>query len=162
LAELPPHLAQILVKAECIYSPEADRLLRRIVPIRADGIGTTPAGRLRSFRMTETGWPDEVLREIAASPRCNEFDPAILILPETHSVRFDEAVELVPDLPLFRVRYRDARQALKELWRPLSGLGGALLETLEAGVAVDSYSGYPPSNPGPAECTYEVASWGAA
>jgi len=111
--------------------------------------------------MIETGWPDEVLREISAAPRCSEFAPAILILPEIQAVHFCESTELVPDLPLFKLRYGEARQALEVLWRPLSGYGGAFLETLAAGIVVDSYSGYPTSNPGPEECTYEVASWGA-
>ncbi len=155
LAVLPPQLVPILSRAECIYSPNADRFLRQVMPARARIVG--PA-----FYFIETEWPDEVRCEIAAAPRSWEFDPAILVLPEICEVHFGENSELVPDLPLFKVRYGEARRALEMLWCPRSGFTGAFLETLGAGLVVDSYSGYPTLDPGPEDCTYEVASWGAA
>jgi hypothetical protein len=112
--------------------------------------------------MTETGWPNDVRREISAASRFSEFDWALLILPDVQTVHFDDAVELVPDLPLFQLRFGEGRRILEELWNPSSGFAGVVFASFAAGIVVDSYSGFPADNPGPEECTYEVASWGAA
>jgi hypothetical protein len=39
LSKLPPELAAVLLSRPCIYSPEADRVIRQMLPISPHGIG---------------------------------------------------------------------------------------------------------------------------
>ena len=83
-------------------------------------------------------------------------------MPGIETIRFADHTELVPSAPLFTMRFGEARQILARLWRPKSGFCGAFDVNLRAGILVDSYGEYPESDPGPEECTYEVATWTSA
>ena len=159
LAALSTELRERLERAACIFSPAADEVLRRVAPINSTGVGTTPADHLRQFRFFETGWPERVQDAIARLPRSRDLEPAILVLPGIETINFADRTELVPSLPLFKIGFGEAKRALTQLWSLRAGFCGAFEVNLGSGVLIDSYGEYPALDPGPEECTYEVATW---
>jgi hypothetical protein len=132
------------------------------MPVREIGVGATPRVDLSDFEFHTTGWPDEVRRSISSTNPIRAFNAAVLLLPRVHVVSFGAATECVPELPLFRMGFGAAKRTLEALGHPYTGFCAAFTETLAAGIVVDSFGEYPDSNPGPEECTYEIATWGAA
>jgi hypothetical protein len=160
--KLDDTLRRQLERAQCIYSPDADSVLRRVVWTSEDRVGTTPAAGLAGFRFITTGKPQRVLDCLRAIPTTHDFDPGILILPGVKVIKLGEATECVPTYPLFRLRFGEARRLLERLWQPRAHFSGAFAESFAAGILIDSYGEDPEVDAGPDECTYEVASWAAA
>lgn len=159
LSQVPPELVDPIARAECIYSPMADPLVRRAILIHAAGRRGTPHADLDGYMFEVSGWPTKVAEILTSIGSNFAFEPAFLVLEGGDYLHLRDETISVSRLPLFRMRYREARKVLAALWRPLFGFSGVFLESFAAGVLVDSFAEYPESNPGPAECTYEIAAW---
>ena len=160
--ELDETLRRQLDRAQCIYSPDADSVLRRVVWADADRVGTTPSTSLAGFRFVTTGKPQRVLDCLSAVSPSYDFDLGILVLPGVEVIQFGAATECVPTYPLFRLRFGEARRILERTWRPRSDFSGVFTESFTAGILIDSYGEDPEVDAGPDECTYEIAFWAAA
>jgi hypothetical protein len=162
LKDINSAFAKQLANAECIFSPEANAILRRVLPMTATNIGPTEAASLAGFRFVTTGRPERVLEQMRALPSAHDFGSGILVLPGVEMIKYGTVTECVPSFPLFRLRFGEARRILSEWWRPRADFSGAFADDFSAGVLIDSYSEYPAEDAGADECTYEVAQWAAA
>ena len=161
--ELDDTLRRQLERAQCIYSPDADSVLRRVVWADADRVGTTPSTSLAGFRFVTTGKPQRVLDCLSAVSASYEFELAVIcLLPGVEVVQFGTATECVPTYPLFRLRFGEARRILERTWRSSSDFSGVFTESFTAGILINSFGEYPEVDAGPDECTYEIALWAAA
>lgn len=158
LSKLPPELAAVLLSRPCIYSPEADRVIRQVLPISAHGIGggsKPPPG----YSFTE------VSRQVAALAAVENLDkpdsqmPGYLLFPTPSVLSLQGEQYWVPDQPLFVVNFSWALSKLKQLW-PFSNAFIALVaHDFATGVIIDNYCGYLADDPSPEEIVYEVAVW---
>ena len=129
------------------------------MPLSKERAGTTPSSSLRHYQFLTTGKPQRFLDALDALPRQHDFESSVLILPGVEVITYGPETEAVPLLPLFRLRFGEARMILEDIWKPKANFGAAFSENLSIGIAVDSYAEYPDADIGPDECTYEVASW---
>jgi len=148
LRRLPPHLSEVLSTSPCVYAPDIDPVLRRFLPIKAEGIGLSPPTTPPGYAFTEVGWEHKALA-LAAQVERPTSGQAYLLLEQPTS------------LPLFRVDFRWAFPLLGDLWDACRATRVLALveERLLTGVVIDTYCGYLPDDLGPAEVVYEVARW---
>ena len=165
LGGLEPGWAGLFAGVECVFTPEASRLLREVMPRQSSEGGSAWSSELGKVSVSVTGDPAKVIELVSAVVVQDEHgpEPSVLVLDGVEVLSLDPRSEpdLVPRLPLFRMSLVDAHRTLLGLWRPSFGFSGAFTESLSKGLVVETFAGFPEEDPGSEETTYEVASWGA-
>lgn len=162
LASLPPDLRSYLETCECIYTPEAHAVLERFHPATESGIGYKEKLLPTRYSFQETCEVDRALA--IAGQLISSHDDAegmLLLTPPTEiwTAEPSDAV-LVPDLPLFRVRFGWGRQSYARLWKYSTHAIALVLLDLSAGLIIDSYYGVLEDDVNAEGVVYEVVSWG--
>lgn len=156
IAALPPALGDYLQACQFILSPELDSLLSYFGLISKDAHQSLLD--VEGYEYHQFSWVsqvfDLVLRfgsdyDVAPAHFCIGSEGPLFCTPFGWVRQNIEA--------LFSVRY--ARSFGKPVYSP-QGLG-IITTDLAAGIVIDSYCGYLPSDPNPEEIVYELATWQA-
>ncbi len=158
LSALPPELAEPLANVECVFYPDSESIMRGLLPITADGIGSPNPVRPRGYNFREVGWPGKAIEGLMSSRI--EFDgSAYLLLGRTDGIWFNGQENLVPQVPLLCVDFQKAKGMLEKLWPFANNEIALIAQHLRAGMVIDSYSGILPEDPNPNEITFAVVAW---
>jgi hypothetical protein len=149
LETLDADLRAELEKAECVYAPLAQTLLRSVSPITSTGLGggrDSPGLMPKGYRFLEVSWPEQALAMCAAvSSRFDDSDA--IMFPQRGN-------------PAYRVRFGWGRAEFGRLWPHSPQNLWLFTVDRSAGIVIDNYSGYLQGDPNPNKVVFEVATWG--
>ena len=158
LSSLRSDLASILVDCPCIYTPEADRVIRCFLPISQQGIGGDSKPR-DGYVFTEMSRQESALGTVEKMERPDAEKTGYLLLLSPSVLAFQGKQFWVPEQPVFIVNFLWALSELESLWSYAGDFIALVSEDLATGVIIDNFCGQLAADPSPDEIVYEVAVW---
>ena len=158
LSRLPPESSAVLVGCPCIYTPEADLVIRCYLPISTHGVGgdsKPPAG----YTFTEMSLKESALRAIESLDKPDAEKVGYRLFPTPSVLAFQGEQYWVPEQPVFVVNFLWALSELERLWPYSDDFFALVSEDFATGVVIDNYCGYLADDRSPDEIVYEAAVW---
>ena len=160
LSSLPNDLRSYLQQCECIYTPESHAVVSKFYPAWEDGIGFQHKIIPTRYAFTKLGWVESAISMATGLSSMHDDHPALLMLGAPDVVKFQGSEILVPEVPLFCVRFGWARAECRRLLPVTTQSLAFTVKDLSAGVIIDHEWAAIYDPPHPEGVGFEVATWG--